>query len=81
MNNCATIGSGHVEIPNARLSTASDAIDKAGGVFCGDTLAIPNTIIAISISSGVVSKYSLVQTHLSNGRNSFHMIMVAFDPI
>jgi len=57
-NNCATIGSGFVEIPNVRLSTASDAVDKAGGVFCGNTLAIPNTILAISQSSGVVSDAS-----------------------
>ena len=70
-NNCATIGSGFVEIPNVRLSTASDAVDKAGGVFCGDTLAIPNTILAISQSSGVVSKYSLAQTHLINGPKAY----------
>lgn len=57
-NNCATIGSGFVEIPNVRLATASDAVDKAGGVFCGDTLAIPNAILAISQSAGVVSDAS-----------------------
>merc|ERR1739848_244824 len=56
-DNCVTIapGNGFIEIPSVRLATSSGAVDKAGGIYCGTTLSIPLTIIAIGVSSGVVS--------------------------
>jgi len=53
--NCVTIGNGFVEIPNVRVDAMSNAVDNAGGLYCGDILSIPLAIPAISVGGGVVS--------------------------
>lgn len=56
-DNCVTIapGNGFIEIPNVRISSASNGADIAGGIYCGEVLSVPLAIIAIGVNSGVVS--------------------------